>query len=257
MSEDSQSNTANGSGDNSGNVSITEFMSHDKISAALWLTRMVTIVSTFMFFIPIMGNGDVWYQRAMLSSAATSALRLHQRVRERFQLSRAGLAILLQEDTCHYLIFSICFLSIGPVTIALLPIFLFAVLHSTAYCRKLLTLPSVGGGPMAVRSLLTKIEENTQFILRFIALNEILLMPVIILLVFRGASSLFLPFIYYRFLALRYASIRNPHCRNAFYELRCSGESFANHPSCPGFVRSLLDKSVSLISRLAPEQGAF
>ena len=53
----------------------------------------------------------------MLGSAATSALKLHQRLQGvRFQLSREYLQRLMVEDSCHYLLFSILFLNSYPIT---------------------------------------------------------------------------------------------------------------------------------------------
>lgn len=62
-----------------------------------------------------------FYQRALLANALTSALRLHQRL-PRFQLSRAFLAQALQEDSCHYLLYSLILVNSYPITsILLLP----------------------------------------------------------------------------------------------------------------------------------------
>lgn len=56
-----------------------------------------------------------FYQRALLANALTSALRLHQRL-PRFQLSRAFLAQALQEDSCHYLLYSLILVNSYPIT---------------------------------------------------------------------------------------------------------------------------------------------
>lgn len=50
-----------------------------------------------------------------MNNAATSALRLHQRV-PRVQLTRQFLETLLLEDSCHYLFYSLIFLYAAPVT---------------------------------------------------------------------------------------------------------------------------------------------
>lgn len=60
-----------------------------------------------------------FYQRALLANALTSALRLHQRL-PRFQLSRAFLAQALQEDSCHYLLYSLILVNSYPITSILL-----------------------------------------------------------------------------------------------------------------------------------------
>ena len=52
-----------------------------------------------------------------MGSAATSALKLHQRLHGvRFQLNREYLQRLIVEDSCHYLLFSILFLNSLPIT---------------------------------------------------------------------------------------------------------------------------------------------
>lgn len=60
-----------------------------------------------------------FYQRALLANALTSALRLHQRL-PRFQLSRAFLSQALQEDSCHYLLYSLILVNSYPITSILL-----------------------------------------------------------------------------------------------------------------------------------------
>ena len=61
------------------------------------------------------GNPFSCYQRALLSNAATSALRLHQRLPS-FQLSRAFFSLVLLEDSAHYLFYSLMFVSGHPIT---------------------------------------------------------------------------------------------------------------------------------------------
>lgn len=56
-----------------------------------------------------------FYQRALLANALTSALRLHQRL-PHFQLSRAFLSHALQEDSCHYLLYSLILVNSYPIT---------------------------------------------------------------------------------------------------------------------------------------------
>merc|ERR1712088_572895 len=73
-----------------------------------------------------------------MASAATSALRLHQRL-PRVQLTREFAAQLILEDSAHYLFFAVIFIyASGPITMALLPVLLFAVLHSASYSLTLL-----------------------------------------------------------------------------------------------------------------------
>uniref|UniRef100_A0A3B4TYF2 Transmembrane protein 33 n=1 Tax=Seriola dumerili TaxID=41447 RepID=A0A3B4TYF2_SERDU len=213
-----------------------QFLMSNKLETAMWLSRLFTVYCSVMFILPILGPYAAanFYQRALLANALTSALRLHQRL-PRFQLSRAFLAQALQEDSCHYLLYSLIL-----------------------FCCQLLTfyhlsLQSVGPSSlMFIRNLLDKLTSNQQNILKFIACNEIFLMPATVFMLFSGQGSLLLPFIYYRFLTLRYTSRRNPYCRTLFTELRILLEHFIMKPACPAFFRRMCLSSIAFISRLAP-----
>ncbi|CAH1777065.1 unnamed protein product [Owenia fusiformis] len=233
------------------NQTIIGFMSANKVDAALWGTRMFTVISTILFIIPIFGgNSYSFYQRALISNAATSALRLHQRV-PHFQLNREFFSMLFMEDSAHYLFFSLIFITSYPMTMALVPVFLFGLLHSVSYTKKLLDIMGPNSQQL-LRNLIAKLQLQQANILRFIACNEIFLMPATVIMIFSGSGSLLMPFLYYRFLSLRYASRRNPYSRALFYELRVTAEHFSNMPQCPAFLRNLVFKAIGYINRLAP-----
>lgn len=94
------------------------FMMQDKISAVLWMTRVFTILCTFFFIIPLTNyDPNALYQKALVASAATSALKLHQRMTNTpFAANREYFAKLMIEDSFHYLMFALIFLNIFPVT---------------------------------------------------------------------------------------------------------------------------------------------
>ncbi|XP_072451006.1 transmembrane protein 33-like isoform X1 [Chiloscyllium punctatum] len=233
-------------------VSVSKFMMSNKIESIMWLLRIFTLVSTFFFLFPILGvaEGGQFYQRALLANALTSACRLHQRL-PRFRFSRAYVTQALLEDSCHYLLYSLIFITSHPITLCLVPVAVFSLLHATAYTRKILDIIGPSSMPW-VRSFLDKMTTHQQSLFKFIAYNEILLMPAAVFMLFGGRAHLFLPFFYYRFLTLRYASRRNPYCRTLFYELRVAMEQMTARPSCPTFIRSACHKAIKLICKLAP-----
>ena len=51
-----------------------------QIDVLLWATRVATILFTVGYILPIFGNPYNSYYKALMASAATSALRLHQRL---------------------------------------------------------------------------------------------------------------------------------------------------------------------------------
>ncbi|XP_072424299.1 transmembrane protein 33 [Chiloscyllium punctatum] len=231
---------------------ILQFMMANKLEAAMWLSRLFTVYCSILFIFPFMGLYEAanFYQRALLANALTSALRLHQRL-PHFQLSRAFLSQALLEDSCHYLLFSLIFVNSYPVTMSIFPVFLFSLLHATAYTKKIIDI--LGPTSLAfLRTILDKISANQQNILKFIACNEIFLMPATVFMLLSGTGSLLQPFIYYRFLVLRYSSQRNPYCRTLFSELKMLLQHLIMKPACPGFLRNMCLNCISFISRLAP-----
>ncbi|VDO77592.1 unnamed protein product [Schistosoma mattheei] len=89
----------------------------------MYFARLGTLFCCVVFFFaPIFSrlhpaDLEVWYRRALLASAATSALRLHQRIKSlNTGFSREVLEVLISEDSSHYLLFSIMFAVLPPVT---------------------------------------------------------------------------------------------------------------------------------------------
>jgi len=221
-----------------------------KIDVALWATRLATMVFTLGYILPIMGNPYNSYYKALMANAATSALRLHQRLPQ-VQFNRQFLTLFLMEDSAHYLIFSIIFLYVAPITLVLAPVVLFALLHFASYSLTLLD--TLGQNSWwGARLLISLVELQSRNILRMVAFNEIFLLPFSVMMIFTGKTSLVTPFMYYRFLGLRYTSRRNPYCRTMCHELKLSMEALAYNPKCPTWAKNVIYKAVTFVSRLAP-----
>ncbi|CAF1235504.1 unnamed protein product [Adineta ricciae] len=228
--------------------SLINVLLERKTDAVLLLSRLATIFFTLMYILPFArtsADANVYYTKALLASAVTSALRLRQRI-PGFQLSREFFANVIREDSAHYLMYSFLFLSGSAMTIVLIPISTYAVLHSCSFLAQILT-----SYPF-IKPKLDRITENHANLLRFVALNEIILMPLLILSIFVARSNFLLIFMYYRFLTLRYASHRNPYTRTLFYELRQTVEHLCSRPNCPPFIARLCYNAIAFVNRLAP-----
>ncbi|XP_059488007.1 Krueppel homolog 2 [Neocloeon triangulifer] len=231
---------------------LVDHIKAHKLDFALWCTRVCTIFFTIMYFIPLTGNAYSCYYKALMANAATSALRLHLRLPQ-VQLSQQFFAQLVAEDSCHYLFFSLIFLYVSPLALVLLPVVLFAMLHSASYSLTLLD--QLGQNSWwGARMLISLVEFQSVNILRMVAFTEILLMPFVFIMIFLGKAGLLTPFIYYNFLTLRYSSRRNPYTRNMFREIRVNLENVANKPSFPAFLKGPVHSGIALVSRLAPRQ---
>ncbi|XP_017783756.1 PREDICTED: Krueppel homolog 2 [Nicrophorus vespilloides] len=222
-----------------------------KIDVCLWTIRILTILFTIGYFVPLIGTSQNAYYKALIANAATSALRLHQRMGG-FSLSRELIARLLTEDSCHYLLYSLIFLYVTPVTWVLIPIVLFAVLHASSYALTLLD--ALGQNCWwGARLLISLVEFQSRNILRAASLAEIIMMPYTVILIFMGRAGLLTPFIYYHFLMQRYVSRRNPYTRNMFRELRDLVEHIGRHRSTPAFVTKILNHGITFVCKLAPQ----
>jgi len=155
-----------------------------KIDLTLWATRLATMVFTVGYILPIFDNPYNSYYKALMANAATSALRLHQRLPQ-VQLSRQFLYEFLKEDSAHYLFFSLIFLYAAPITLVLAPVVLFALLHFASYSLALLD--TLGQNSWwGARMLISLVEFQSRNILRMVAFNEIFLMPFSIMMIFTG-----------------------------------------------------------------------
>ncbi|KER30199.1 hypothetical protein T265_03352 [Opisthorchis viverrini] len=218
----------------------------DYVRSALYFTRIGTMFCCLAFlFSPFFSRGppadlDVWYRRALLVSAAAWALRLHQRLKSGNDsgVSRPLRETLLTEDAFHYLAYSILFAFLTPVSGDGPNVSVSS--SQPSFFRRIL------------QSAVTKVNTNNEPILRWIALNEIMLMFVCIFMAVSGPRAIVLPFLYYPFLKMRYSSRRNPYCRIAFSELRVSLQALAYHPKCPGFLSRLINGLIQLVCRLSP-----
>jgi len=234
-------------------VAFKEHVSTHKIDLALWGTRLATLCFTVGYILPLFGSPYNSYYKALMANAATSALRLHQRLPQP-QFNRQFLVQFLTEDSAHYLLFSLIFLWAGPITLVLAPVFLFALLHFAS--QSLTLLDTLGQNSWwGARMMISLVEFQSRNILRMVAFNEIFLMPLSIFMIFAGRTTIITPFLYYRFLGLRYGSRRNPYCRTMFHELKLSMEAIAYNQNCPAFVRTAIYRGIGFVSNLAPAQA--
>jgi len=251
---DTNSTNSEDSGRARGWLVLKHHMLTHKIEVLLWLTRVATIIFSVGYILPIFGNPYNSYYKALMAGASTSALRLHQRLPQ-VQFNRQFLGLFLSEDAAHYLIFSLLFLNTAPITIVLMPVFLFALLHFASYSLTLLE--NLGQNSWwGARMLISLVELQSRNILRLVAFLEVFLQPFTVLMIFTGKTNLITPILYYRFLGLRYSSRRNPYCRTICHELRLSMEALAYNPKCPAFARTIIYKAIGFAVSLAPQMEA-
>ncbi|XP_014216440.1 Krueppel homolog 2 [Copidosoma floridanum] len=229
---------------------VKQELSQDKIKAAQCAIRLITILFTFVYLLPIFGNPYDAYYKVLLSCTATNILRLHQRV-PRISFTAEFMRNLFIEDSFHYIIYTCIFQMTAPVTMVIVPVFLFALLHSASYSLTLLD--RLGQNSWwGARLLISLVEFQSRSILRLCALCEILILPLTVLLIFTGRTGLFTPIIYYQFLQLRLSSRRNQFTRQVFIEITNTISSIAMKPTLPVILRKILGGFVEMMLRMTP-----
>ncbi|EJW88542.1 hypothetical protein WUBG_00555 [Wuchereria bancrofti] len=100
-----------------GQSTLVDFLKSRQTDVILFLTRIVTVLCTLYFILPFGARSSQYsaYSKAFAAAAATNALRVHQRVGG-LRFTREFLSVILMEDSCHYLIYSVLFITSVPVT---------------------------------------------------------------------------------------------------------------------------------------------
>lgn len=79
------------------------------------MSRHTLIHTLQLLIVPFARSPVSAFYKALLGNAATSALRLHQRIPAReISLSREFLARFFLEDSAHYLFYSLIFMNVAP-----------------------------------------------------------------------------------------------------------------------------------------------
>ncbi|CAI2349512.1 unnamed protein product [Caenorhabditis sp. 36 PRJEB53466] len=223
-------------------TSISQYVSANTLDCVLFVSRVLTVFFALNYMLPFIGlvPAHSAYYKIFAASAATFALRLHMRIRGQIALNAEFMQRLVIEDAFHYLIYSIVFLMATPVSMAALPITIYAALHAATFFTK--AMRETGHNVGIVPKIEQFTSQQTQNALGIIACSEIFLVPLLVSLIFSGKGSLLLPFVYYRFLSLRYASRRNPSTRQAFAQMRGSLQNVATSASCPSPIRSFIHR---------------
>lgn len=191
-----------------------------KIDLILAITRACTVLCTLSYLIGFPGPAEYRFKQALLMNAATSSLRLHQRMPPPplSQLSRQYFMDLVAEDSFHYFIFPLMFFYGKPITLALLPCALYALFNLAVFAITILD--KLGNQDELKVQISNLVARYQQSLLYTIALSELVLIFVIVAGVYTGVVSLLAPLFYYRFLMLRYNSTRNHHLKSLIQELR-------------------------------------
>lgn len=229
------------------------------VGTTLFVMRFCTILGTFIFLLSSLGlltdMGHWAYTNAMITSFFTFSIRLYQRKLERqiYVFSKEMYQLMVMEDAGHYMLYTFFYYNQLPLSIYLIPPFLYAIMFSVKFTNGLIPfLP--GFLQSGMQRLNSRIARGQVELRRFIAYTEIFLLLVVVWNVLSGYMFILAPFIQYQFIRLRYQSVRNNSVMLVFSELRQGAEFLSRHPQCPPVVSSTIQRAVAFVCSLAPTQ---
>uniref|UniRef100_A0A0N4ZVK9 Transmembrane protein 33 n=1 Tax=Parastrongyloides trichosuri TaxID=131310 RepID=A0A0N4ZVK9_PARTI len=229
---------------------VMEYLKSESTNTFLCILRIATVFFSISYALPY-SNNPSYYSKAMIAAAVTNGIRLSQRVGS-FQFSRESLALILLEDSFHYLLYSLLFAMNNPMTMALVPVALFGLLHSVNFINKAALATGHGNNVIIVKAH-TLVNQQTNNLLGIVATGEIFMFPILFAMILTGKGTVLMPFAYYKFLGLRYSSRRNPYTRIAFSQMKQSLIQACSSPNCPGMVSGFIYKTIAFVERLAPQ----
>lgn len=226
-SSPSGAETQDGNGGGGWDAVIEHIKGH-RIDFILAVTRALTVLCTLSYLIGFPGPATNRFKQALLMNAATSSLRLHQRMPPPplNQLSRDYFLGLIREDSFHYFIFPFMFFTGQPITLALLPCALYALFNLAVYAISILD--KLGNQEALKLEIGNFVAKYQQSLLHTIALSEVALMPTLVISVFTRVVSILVPLFYCRFLMLRYQSTRNAHLKLLISQIKTIATTYAS-----------------------------
>ena len=199
---------------------VIDHIKNHRMDFVLAITRSLTVLCTLSYIIGFPGPSSNRFKQALLMNAATSSLRLHQRMPPPplNQISRTYFMDLIKEDSFHYLMFPLMFFSGYPIALALLPCILYAIFNLARYAIELLD--KFGDQEQMKAKIAALVTKYQQSLLHTVALSEVTLMPLVVIGVITRSVGIFVPVAYFRFLRMRYNSTRNAHLKLLVAQIR-------------------------------------
>ncbi|KAF7632827.1 hypothetical protein Mgra_00007758 [Meloidogyne graminicola] len=203
-SADEQNDSANSSGHqpNTANVhqkTPMEFVKENPNEVLCFGLRLATLYFVICYLLPITDpkfQGMV-YTKAFAAVAATNAFRLHQRLKNvNFPFfSQMFLHELMIEDSAHYLLYCMIFVMSSPITLALLPVSIYAIFNIINTLNKFSNETGIARNSSFISWLVQFKQQTSPNMLSTSACAEIFLLPIIILMIFMFVIFFFLNFL--------------------------------------------------------------
>lgn len=231
---------------------LMAFFTHNRVDVFATVMRCFLV---FQCILLAMGGSMEAYHYVMFAAVTVNAIRLLQRI-GRPQFNTMYLQSAMLEDSSHYVLYALLFLTTAPSLLVAIPVTVFAIFHIIEFIRKLLAATGRRDGSLDAR--LAAIQLKSSIAYQFVARMELIILIVVILRVFQGISlfAAVLIMSYTNFLQMRYMSRRNRYPRQAWHDLRVFIDGVAANERCPGIVRTIIGKATGMVDNIAAQLQA-
>ncbi|KAI8924016.1 hypothetical protein BC831DRAFT_467988 [Entophlyctis helioformis] len=159
---------------------------------------------------------------------------------------------IVRDENTQYFMLALIWVSSAPISVTLVPYFVFSFLHILNYVRNEIIPNTLGTssalGNTVAQRLGTFVNANHAKAINLVANHEVwVVMPFTILTIFMGQTSLFTPLVYAQFLSFRYAF--SPVTKQVFRGVETKFDGWLANPRVPEWGRTGYRKVKELIVR--------
>ncbi|KAH7883887.1 hypothetical protein F5I97DRAFT_1896518 [Phlebopus sp. FC_14] len=200
-----------------------------------------------------------WYRASFLGALVSYAIVCHKSLGTP-QLNIASLTKAFLDENVQYFLLAFFWWTSKPVTIALLPYFIFSLFHTLTFTRTTVMPhflppgpPATAGGPPQQHPLSKQlqvwIKANYDTAMRIVAFTELAIFARVLLGALLLRNSLLAPIVYAHFLRLRYFQSGFTRAAVASVDVRIT--ALVNRADVPPVVRQVWGKVKELTARWA------
>eukprot|EP00126_Sphaerothecum_destruens_P000292 Sdes_comp10343_c0_seq1m1989 len=246
-STSSSSSTRNSSSNVSGSLlALKNYILSNRLQFLWGLSHIFLVLnSLFYIFLPLSAFSIDCFRRAMKGGIVSYCISVHFETGN-VRFSREYLQRLYANESFHYLLLCVLFLTAHPLTAVLVPLLIYSSAHASTFVVNLARISL--SQPARIVNFFEKIEPYRFQAASFAAMAEIFVFLILFFQLFYGQSGFMMLFMYGQFLRGRY--LLSSFSRTAFYTIHTETEKLLMHPYCPVAVRNLYSKAVLMVRSL-------
>eukprot|EP01135_Chromosphaera_perkinsii_P006561 Nk52_evm3s545 gene=Nk52_evmTU3s545 len=250
------SSSSSSSSGQSGIANLRNYVVQQKLPSIWWLAHIFLLLNAAAYMVMPMSAFSIdCYRRAFKGGLVSYAISIFQRHGQP-QMSQLYLQRVTSDESFHFLLYCVVFLTSAPLTMVLIPVCVYSLFHFTQHAKHIATLalPTQTSLRQKIVGYLSLLDGQRDMLGSFAAYVEVFILPTLVIQwLFFGHTGFLTLIIYAQFLHGRY--VVSVYSRAAFHSINIEIEKFMNGPMCPTFIRNGYLKAVAMLQQ-ARQQAA-